>query len=241
MSGRHSCGSLPALSGTEREPGSADCTNVQDGCGVPAAITGRMEGLPGFLLAAVALAGSPGPATLSLAAAGAAFGARRVAGYLAGIVVGMVAVMAITASGVVGLLLAVPGATPVVTVRRRSISSGWPGASPRRRRSADDGERGSAPSFAAGFGCRWSIPRAMRRWRRCSRASCCCASRLALDAGVKIARADGGDHRASTCVAAGRRAADALLPRSAQQPDRQRRLRRAAAGVGGVAGVSGAA
>jgi len=75
-----------------------------------------MEALPGFLLASIALAGSPGPATLSLAAAGAAFGARRVAGYFIGIVVGMVAVMAITASGVVGLLLAVPGATPVVTV-----------------------------------------------------------------------------------------------------------------------------
>jgi threonine/homoserine/homoserine lactone efflux protein len=75
-----------------------------------------MEGLPGFLLASIALAGSPGPATLSLAAAGAAFGARRVAGYFIGIVVGMVAVMAITASGLVGLLLAVPGATPVVTV-----------------------------------------------------------------------------------------------------------------------------
>ena len=74
-----------------------------------------MEGLPAFLLAAVALAGSPGPATLSLTATGAAFGARRGAAYLAGIVVGMVAVMAIVASGVVGLLLAVPGATPVVT------------------------------------------------------------------------------------------------------------------------------
>jgi threonine/homoserine/homoserine lactone efflux protein len=54
-----------------------------------------VEGLPAFLLAAVALAGSPGPATLSLTATGAAFGARRGAAYLAGIVVGMVAVMAI--------------------------------------------------------------------------------------------------------------------------------------------------
>jgi threonine/homoserine/homoserine lactone efflux protein len=75
-----------------------------------------VEGLAAFLLAAVALAGSPGPATLSLTATGAAFGARRGAAYLAGIVVGMVAVMAVVASGLVGLLLAVPGATPVVTV-----------------------------------------------------------------------------------------------------------------------------
>jgi threonine/homoserine/homoserine lactone efflux protein len=74
-----------------------------------------MDGLPGFLLAAIALAGSPGPATLSLAAAGAAFGARRVAGYFAGILLGMVGVMTVVASGVVGLVLAVPGAIPVVT------------------------------------------------------------------------------------------------------------------------------
>lgn len=75
-----------------------------------------MEGLLGFVLAALALAGSPGPATLSLAATGAAFGASRGLGYMVGINLGMVAVMAITASGVVGVLLAVPGATPVVTI-----------------------------------------------------------------------------------------------------------------------------
>ena len=75
-----------------------------------------MENLPGFLVAALALAGSPGPATLSLAAAGAAFGARRAAGYLVGIVLGMVVVMAVTAAGLVGLLLALPGVMPVVTI-----------------------------------------------------------------------------------------------------------------------------
>ena len=80
-----------------------------------------MEGLSGFLLAAVALAGSPGPATLSLAASGAAFGVRRVAGYLVGIGVGMVAVMAITASGVIGLMLALPGVAPVVTVAAAAV------------------------------------------------------------------------------------------------------------------------
>src|SRR5215470_12731280 len=73
-----------------------------------------MEGLLGFVLAGLALAGSPGPNTLSLAATGAAFGARRGVGYLVGLVVGMVVVMAITASGVIGVLLAVPGATPVI-------------------------------------------------------------------------------------------------------------------------------
>src|SRR5262245_41748919 len=74
-----------------------------------------MENLPGFILAGLALAGSPGPATLSLAAAGAAFGSRRALAYMTGINLGMVGVMAITASGVTGMLLALPGAAPVVT------------------------------------------------------------------------------------------------------------------------------
>lgn len=73
-----------------------------------------MEGLLAFVLAGFALAGSPGPATLSLAATGAAFGARRGLGYMTGIVIGMVAVMGITATGVIGVLLARPGAAPVV-------------------------------------------------------------------------------------------------------------------------------
>lgn len=77
-------------------------------------IAAVMDPLPGFVLAALALAGSPGPATLSLAAAGAAFGARRSLGYMAGLVAGMVLVMAIAATGVTGVLLALPGATPVV-------------------------------------------------------------------------------------------------------------------------------
>ena len=75
-----------------------------------------MDGLLGFLLAGVALAGSPGPATLSLAAAGAAFGVRRALAYMAGLVIGLIAVMGITATGVVGLLLALPGAAPAVTL-----------------------------------------------------------------------------------------------------------------------------
>jgi len=68
----------------------------------------------GFVLAGFALAGSPGPNTLSLAATGAAFGARRGLGYLIGVTIGVVIVMGITATGVLGLVLALPGATPVV-------------------------------------------------------------------------------------------------------------------------------
>jgi threonine/homoserine/homoserine lactone efflux protein len=110
-----------------------------------------MEGLSGFLLAAVALAGSPGPATLSLAASGAAFGVRRVAGYLVGIGVGMVAVMAITASGVIGLMLALPGVAPVVTVAAAAyfLWLAWRIATAPPL-SEDKAER-QPPSFGAGF------------------------------------------------------------------------------------------
>jgi threonine/homoserine/homoserine lactone efflux protein len=72
-----------------------------------------MSGILGFTLAGLALAGSPGPATLSLAATGAAFGARNGLAYLTGIVAGMLGVMAIIATGLAALLLALPGATPL--------------------------------------------------------------------------------------------------------------------------------
>jgi len=68
-----------------------------------------MKDLPGFLLAGVALTGSPGPATLGLAAAGAAFGIRRSLALLAGILIGVLAVMMVTATGLTGLVLAQPG------------------------------------------------------------------------------------------------------------------------------------
>lgn len=68
-----------------------------------------MENLLGFLLAAFALAGSPGPNTLSLAATGAAFGPRRSLGFMIGLLLGMVLVMAITATGMMSLFLALPG------------------------------------------------------------------------------------------------------------------------------------
>ena len=63
----------------------------------------------------VALTGSPGPATLSLTATGAAFGIRRGLAYGAGITLGMLAVMGLTASGVVTAVLILPGLAPLVT------------------------------------------------------------------------------------------------------------------------------
>jgi threonine/homoserine/homoserine lactone efflux protein len=75
-----------------------------------------LEALGTFILAALALTGSPGPNTLSLAAAGAAFGRLRGLRYMLGLNLGMAAVILITGSGISSFLFAVPGAAPVITI-----------------------------------------------------------------------------------------------------------------------------
>ncbi len=66
------------------------------------------------MLAGFALTGSPGPAVLSLAAAGAAFGVRRGLPLVAGIIAGVLAVLLVTAAGLAGLILAQPVIGPGV-------------------------------------------------------------------------------------------------------------------------------
>ena len=67
-----------------------------------------MTGLP--------LMGSPGPATLSVAAAGAAYGPKRGLRYMLGVSAGTASVLVMIASGVTGLVLAVPGAAVSITI-----------------------------------------------------------------------------------------------------------------------------
>lgn len=74
------------------------------------------DALPGFILAGFALAGSPGPANTVLAAAGAAFGLRRSLWLATGIITGVLTVMALTATGLSGLILALPGVAPVAYI-----------------------------------------------------------------------------------------------------------------------------
>ena len=110
-----------------------------------------MEGLLAFVLAGLALTGSPGPATLSLAATGAAFGARRGLVFLAGIVAGVVVVMALTATGVTGLVLTLPGAAPVVATLAAGyvVYLAWRIATAPPLAATAAGAR--APSLAGGF------------------------------------------------------------------------------------------
>jgi threonine/homoserine/homoserine lactone efflux protein len=67
-----------------------------------------------LLLASLLIMGSPGPATISLTAAGSAYGLRRSLGYLAGIVVGTALVLLAVATGITAALLAVPAVRPVL-------------------------------------------------------------------------------------------------------------------------------
>ena len=146
-----------------------------------------MEGLLGFIVAGFALAGSPGPGTLSLAATGAAFGARRGLAYMTGINLGMAGVMAITASGVVGILLALPGATSVVTVLAGAyflylafrIATAPP--------LSEHDEARKPPSFAAGVFLSFVNPKGYAAMAALFSGFVLLRDRLVLDAAVKIA------------------------------------------------------
>ena len=72
--------------------------------------------LPALLLAAFALMGSPGPATMSLAGLGSAFGFRSSLHYLFGIVAGTTAVLLMIATGVTALILAQPSLLGTLTL-----------------------------------------------------------------------------------------------------------------------------
>jgi threonine/homoserine/homoserine lactone efflux protein len=146
-----------------------------------------MDALPGFILAALALAGSPGPATLSLTATGAAFGARRGAAYLAGIVVGMVGVMAVVASGLVGLLLAVPGAAPVVSVLAAAYFLWLAWCIAMAPPLSDDSGGRTAPTFTAGLLLSLVNPKGYAAMAALYSGFVLVHERLALDVALKMA------------------------------------------------------
>ena len=61
-----------------------------------------------LLFISLAIMGSPGPATISLMAAGSAYGVRRSLSYLIGIIAGTTIVLLAVATGITAALLAVP-------------------------------------------------------------------------------------------------------------------------------------
>jgi threonine/homoserine/homoserine lactone efflux protein len=67
-----------------------------------------------LLLSSLAIMGSPGPTTLSLVAAGSAYGARACLAYAAGLVAGTAVVLLAVATGITAALLAVPALSTVL-------------------------------------------------------------------------------------------------------------------------------
>ena len=67
-----------------------------------------------LLLAALAVMGSPGPATISLVAVGSAYGVRRSLPYLAGIIAGTTVVLLAVAAEITAALLAIPAIASVL-------------------------------------------------------------------------------------------------------------------------------
>ena len=75
-----------------------------------------MENFLTLMAAVLALMGSPGPVTLTSAAAGAAFERRTAIAFVLAMTSGTWTVIALVALGVGGLITAVPGAAPVIGV-----------------------------------------------------------------------------------------------------------------------------
>ena len=74
----------------------------------------NLDAVIGMLVAALALMGSPGPATLSVAATSAVFGLRRTLPYYFGVCCGTSTVVVLVGTGVTSLILAVPGVAPAL-------------------------------------------------------------------------------------------------------------------------------
>ncbi len=110
-----------------------------------------MEELIGFTTAGIALIGSPGPNTLGLAATGATFGAVGGLRYMSGILIGMVLVMSAISTGLGGILLAIPGVTPVVAVAAATYILWLAYRIATAPPLVGTGNRDSRPSFRAGL------------------------------------------------------------------------------------------
>jgi threonine/homoserine/homoserine lactone efflux protein len=107
--------------------------------------------LAGYLLAALALCGSPGPATLSSAATGAAFGLRAALPYYFGLQAGVAIVLTLVASGIITAIATIPFAAEVlITIAVcYMIWLAWKIANAPPVEAADAGS--SAPGFVPGM------------------------------------------------------------------------------------------
>ena len=137
-------------------------------------------------LAAIPLMGSPGPATMSLAAIGAAFGVRAGMKYLAGIVAGTFCVLLMIATGVTGMVMAAPALVWLITtfaaiyilylayrIATAPIATG-------------DRANAPAPSFPGGFLLAIANPKAFAAIGAVYSSHRLYEDHIALDAGAKV-------------------------------------------------------
>ena len=83
---------------------------------MPDALLGAYQATFTFTVAAIALLASPGPATLALAASGAAYGMQRSIEFFVGITLGLVVAMALVATGLYVVLHSFPVLATALTV-----------------------------------------------------------------------------------------------------------------------------
>lgn len=69
-----------------------------------------------LMFSSTVVMGSPGPATISVTAVGAAFGPRRSLRYACGIVLGTIVVLLVVATGVMAMLASMPGLSPLLAM-----------------------------------------------------------------------------------------------------------------------------
>jgi threonine/homoserine/homoserine lactone efflux protein len=140
-----------------------------------------------LVLASAIVMGSPGPATISVTAIGAAFGLRRSLLYLGGIILGTIAVLLAVAFGVVAILLSLPHIAPVLVAASAAyiiyLAYRIGTAPPLSRH----GARTPAPSFAGGFLLGVANPKAWVAIGAVFAGSTLAAGNPTLDAALKTA------------------------------------------------------
>jgi threonine/homoserine/homoserine lactone efflux protein len=78
--------------------------------------TQQWQQLLALVLAATVVMGSPGPATISVTAVGAAFGLRDSLRYASGVIVGTIAVLLMVATGILAVLASMPRLAPLLAI-----------------------------------------------------------------------------------------------------------------------------
>jgi threonine/homoserine/homoserine lactone efflux protein len=121
-----------------------------------------------LVLASAVVMGSPGPATISVTAVGAAFGLRHSLGYAWGIILGTIAVLLVVATGVMAVLASMPKLAPLLAVASAAyilyLAFRIATAPPLAARAAE----ASRPTWLAGFLLAVANPRPMWRSPPCS-------------------------------------------------------------------------